>query len=279
MHCNSIFRKGALFIVVSMLLFSVSACRRVANTLSDPDDNGGYASDASRIELYNDDAISIADAAGVNYNSGFIGTEGCVTVATDTSSINVPHTLIIRFGNCAGLDGRIRKGAIIVSYYGEYTDPGQVHTITFDNYFINSTQMTGSIQTIRIDTTITGNWYYRINVNDSLNMSQDPQQSQYVVWNGALVRKWVQGYTTGDRSDDIFSISGSATLTRANLHVFTFGISTPLQMALSCNYAESGVVDVSGYNGARILNYGTGYCDPNAQLNIGVNTYNILLTQ
>ena len=281
MHCNSIFRKGAFFIVISMLLSCAFGCRRVANTLSNPDDNGGYASDASRIELYNDDAISITDAAGVNYNSGYIGTEGCVTVATDTTDI--PHTIIVRFGNCAGFDGKVRSGSIIVSYNGEYTDPGQVHTITFDNYFINSTQLTGSIQTIRIDTTITGNWYYRINVNDSLNMSQDPQQSQYVVWNGSLVRKWVQGYSVQgtdsmNRSQQIFSVSGSATLTRANLHVFTFSISTPLQVAIDCGFVESGVVNVSGYDGPRILNYGTGTCDPNAQLAIGVNTYEITLT-
>lgn len=279
MHCNSIFRKGAFFVLISVLLLSAPACKQAANIPSNPDDNGGYASDASRIELYNDDAISIADNAGVNYNSGYIGTEGNVTVATDT--IDNPHIIIIRFGDSACYDGRVRSGSIIVSYNGEYTAPGQVHTITFDNYFINNTQLTGNIQTIRIDTTIFGNWYYKEVVNDSLNMSQIPQQSQYVVWNGALVRQWVAGYSggNGDRSKDIFSISGSATLTRANLHAFTFGISTPIQVALSCNFAESGVVNISSYDGSRLLSYGTGYCDPNAQVTIGNNTYNITLTQ
>ena len=276
MHCNPNFRKGAFFVVISMLLFS--ACSRVTiNQLSDPDDNGGYASDASRIELYNNDAISIADAAGTTYVRDDIGNEGCVTVAVDT--LSPQHVLIIRFGNCTCLDGRTRKGAIMVSYQGNYSDSGQVHTITFQDYFINGTQLTGSIKSIRVDTTITGNWYYKISVNDSLNMSLDPLQSQYVVWTGTLVRKWVAGYLTLPRTDDIFSISGTATLTRPNLHKFSFNISTPLQFALNCDYAESGVVNVTGYNGPRILNYGTGYCDPNIQLSIKSEVYNLLLTK
>ena len=277
MHCNRIFRTGAFFIAFSMLL--VSACRRdVSNHLADADDNGGYASDLSRIELYNNDAVSIADAAGTNYNKDYIGIEGCVTVAVDTVS-PPPHVLIIRFGNCKSLDGRLRNGAIIVKYDGQYTDTAQIHTITFDNYYINGTQLTGSIKCIRVDTTIVGNWYYKISVNDSLNMSLDPLQSQYVIWTGTLVRKWVAGYATLDRSGDIFSVSGSGTLTRPNLHKFSCNISTPLQFAINCDYAESGVVNVTGFNGVRVLNYGTGYCDPNAQLNIGTAVYNFLLTK
>jgi hypothetical protein len=277
MHFNSILRKGAFILAIPMFLFS--ACRRdVTHALPDADDNGGYASDASRIELYNNDVVSIADAAGTDYNSVNIGAEGCVTVATDT--INVPHVLIIRFNNCTALDGRLRKGAILVSYDGQYTDSGKVHTIRFDNYWVNGTQMTGSIKSIRVDTTIVGDWYYKITVNDSLNMSQDPLQSQYVVWTGTLVRKWVQGFATpGNRADDIFSISGSTTLTRPDLNKFSFGISTPLQFALSCDYAESGVVNISGFKGTRILSYGNGNCDPNAQLSIGTDVYNLTMTK
>ena len=275
MHCNSTFRTGAFLMIISMWL--LSACSQGPSVPSNADDNGGYASDLSRIELYNNDVISIIDAAGFNYNRDYIGVAGCVTVATDT--INSPHTLIVRFNDCTGLDGRPRNGAILVSYDGQYTDSGKVHTITFDNYYINQTQMTGTIKVIRVDTTITGNWYYKVSVNDSLNMSLNPLQSQYVVWAGTLTRKWVQGAETLDRTDDIFSISGTANLTRPNLHQFGCGISTPLQFALNCDYAESGVVNISGYNGPRILNYGTGYCDPNAQLSIGTNVYDLILTK
>ena len=269
--------------MVSMLLFAACTPVRQAS-LTDVDDNGGYASDASRIELANNDVIDIADEAGTLYNAAYIATPSglglsSVTVGTDT--ISSPHTLIIRFGNSdlVCLDGRKRRGTIIVSYDGIYSDQKKVHTITFDHYFLNGNELTGTIQTIRVDTTITGNWYYNVVVNDSMNMSQDPLLSQYVVWTGNLVRKWVTGYASNDRNDDIFSISGAATLTRPNAHSFSFGISTPLQFAIGCDFAESGVANVTGYNGARILNFGTGNCDANAQLNIGVNVYQLTLTK
>ena len=283
MHCNSNFRKGIFFIAIPALLIAVSAflfaaCQKSNdNNLNNGDDQGGYASDASRIEWVTDDVISIADAAGQVYNGVYMGS--CCTVGTDT--VSNPHVLVIRFGSdaCVCADGRKRSGAIIVSYSGEYSDTNSLHTITFDNYYVNGNELSGQITTTRVDTTIVGNWYYKVAVNDSLNMTPDPLNSQFIVWNGKLVRKWVQGFDSPNRNDEIFSISGAATLTRPNNHSFNFNIATPLQFALSCNFCESGVVNVSGYDGARVLNYGTGTCDPYAQLNIGVHVYHLTLTQ
>jgi len=283
MHCISNFKKGAFLIIISTLLFTACSPTNPSG-LSNGDDNGGYASDGSRIELATDDAISIADEAGNLYNGAYLSAangSGLSTTTVGVDTISVPHTLSIYFGteDVVCFDGRKRRGSIFITYNGEYTDPGQVHTIFFDNYYINENQLSGTILTTRVDTTITGNWYYNVQVNDSLNMSQDPLQSQYVTWTGNVVRKWVTGYTTPDRNDDVFSISGNAVLMRPNGHSFTFGISTPIQMAIGCDFAESGVVNVSGANGLRILNYGQGNCDPNAQLNIGVNVYPLILTK
>ncbi len=284
MHFNSNLRKGALFMAVSALLFTAACKQAGPDNLKDGDDNGGYASDISRVEWVNNDVISIVDAAGTVYNGAYMRTtgttlSGCATVGTDT--VVSPHKLIIRFGdvNCVCQDGRKRRGSIIVTYDGQYFDTNAVHTITYDRYFVNDNELTGSVKTVRIDTTITGNWFYQVTVNDSLNMSQDPLQSQYVVWTGNLVRKWIGGATTGDRNDDVFSISGAATLTRANGHIFSCAISTPLQFAVNCDYAESGVVNVNGYNGTRRLDYGTGTCDAAAKLYIDVNSFPLTIVK
>lgn len=281
MHCNLNFRIGSFLALVSLLF--INSCRPDnTSVLSDSDDNGGYASDASRIEWVNNDVISIADVAGTIYNGAHMRTTYggiCATVGVDTFSS--PHVLVIRFGSeentCT--DGRRRKGAIIVKYDGRYNDTAQIHTITFDNYFINGNQLTGSIQTTRVDTTVTGNWYYKVFVNDSLNMAQYPLNSQFVTWKGNLVRKWLTGHLTADRFDDVFSISGSTTMVRPNGHQYSVGISTPWKIALTCDYVQSGVANITGYNGARRLDYGTGDCDANANLYIGVNSYGITLTK
>ncbi len=286
MHCNSIFRVGALFLFVSVLF--ASACSPSSSSvLSDEDDNGGYASDASRIEWANNDVISICDAAGSVYNGAFIRTTGttlgsCATVGTDTT--HDPHTLTIRFGptDCECLDGRKRRGTIVVSYMGRYNDTNKVHTISFDNYYINGNRLTGTLKTIRIDTTVVGNWYYSVLANDSMNISPDPLKSKFVVWKGSLVRRWIQGNTNPNttREDDVFSVSGTATLTRPNGHTFTCAISSPLQFATGCDFIQAGVIDVTGYNPpVRVLNYGFGGCDASAEVNISNNVYKMTLTK
>ena len=196
MHFNSNFRKGTLFIAAFMILFA--ACKRASkddNYLSDDDDRIGYAADISRIELANDDVISLADQAGTLYNATYIRKDNnsCATVATDT--VSAIHTLIIRFGNtnCECADGRKRRGAIIISYTGKYSDTGKMHTITYDNYYVNDNHLTGTVKVTRVNTTVTGDWYYRVQVNDSLNMSPDPLQSKFVIWSGSLTRKWIGG--------------------------------------------------------------------------------------
>jgi hypothetical protein len=270
-------------IIIALFLFAACSKKTETNGLND-DDNGGYASDISRINWVNSDVISLADAAGFVYNGAYMRTTtiGCATVGVDTTS--TMRQLTIRFGDkdCVALDGRARRGTIIIKYPGRYTDSGTVHTITFDKYYINGNNLTGTIKLVRVDSTFNGNWYYKAEINDSLNMSPDPLKSQYVVWKGNVVSKWLQGYTvygSGDRSDDIFSISGSAMLTRQNGHAFSCGISAPMQVALNCDYVQSGVVNVSSYNGQRIVDYGTGGCDAAAKLRIETATYDLRLTK
>lgn len=268
-----------------LAIFAIGGCKKTdSNPLTDADDDGGYASDASRIEWMSNDAISIADAAGTFYNGVYMKTTNtfgtCAIVAVD--SVSTPHTLTIRFGdvNCMCLDGKNRRGSIIVSYNGSYADSNKIHTISYDNYYVNDIRLSGTTKVTRVDTTVVGNWYYRVLVDDTMTT----KPNTYVTWKGALTRKWISGYNTGDRSDDAFSISGNTTLVRPNGHLFTFDIQTPLKFALNCDYAESGVVNVTGFNGdTRVLNYalgnnGTpGSCDNAAQLNIGVHVYQLKL--
>jgi hypothetical protein len=287
MRFISNFRNTAVFLVVSMLLFT--ACHRQSsnNPGLSADDNGGYASDASRIEFANDDAISLADVAGTTFNGADMRTSrttyigNCAIVGVDSVSTPGMTTVSIYFGDtdCVCQDGRKRKGNIYITYSGHYTDAGQLHVITFSNYNVNDNQLSGSITTMRVDTTVTGDWYYKVQVNDTLNVSQYPLNSQMTAEEANLERKWVSGYASSDRTLGVFSISGIATLTRGNGDAFTLNIATPLQIALNCNFIESGVIDVSSVAGSRTLDYGTGACDQYANLYIGVNTYQIGLVQ
>lgn len=283
MHYSTLLKRGALLAVFT--LFIMGGCKKTnTNAPGNEDDNGGYASDASRIEWLSNDAISICDAAGTFYNGAYMkatSTFGtCALVSVDT--LTNPRVLTVRFGNenCLCLDGKNRRGNIVVTFGGQYSDSNIQHVITYDNYYVNDVRLSGNTKVTRIDTTVVGNWYYRVKVDDT--MTRTP--NKYVTWKGALTRKWIAGFGTGDRSDDIYSISGNATLVRENGHLFTCDIQTPLRFALNCDYAESGVINVTGLGtDTRILNYALGnsggvdFCDNDAQLNAGSSVYHLTL--
>ncbi len=279
MTYRTILRKSAFIIAASVLTFA--GCKRDNNSapaLSGADDNGGYASDAAKAEQNSNDVISITDAAATSSGSNLrtTGTTigGCATVTNDTTT----GVLTIDFGStgCTCLDYKVRKGEIIVTYTGRYKDSGSVHTITYSNYFVNGNQIMGSKSVTNMGTNSSGQVYYNVVVNDSMNIGRD----SVITWTGTRTRTWMAGYSTADRSDDEYQIAGTTTLTRANGHVFTFDITTPLQVANSCPYIEAGAVDISSTTFAaspHILDYGSGNCDNEAQLTIGTHTYNITL--
>ena len=63
---KSLLRNGALIVMAGLLTFT--SCRRnnkdTTPALTSTDDNGGYASDAVKLDQNSNDVISISDAAG-----------------------------------------------------------------------------------------------------------------------------------------------------------------------------------------------------------------------
>jgi hypothetical protein len=249
-------------------------------TLTNADDNGGYASDAAKLDRNSNDAMSIADAAAATGGANLRTTAVYPLVTNDTTV--VPHVLTIDFGptDHTCLDGRVRKGMIIVTYTGHYKDSASTHTISYSGYYVDDVQLKGYKTVTNMGTNGLGQYWYSVNVHDSLVFSPDT----IVSWVGTRTRTWIAGYSTSDRSDDEYTIGGTTTLTRANGHVFTHTISTadPLHIKQSCPYIESGTVTISSTSfsgGDRTLDYGYGGggCDNKALLTIGTHTYVITI--
>jgi len=291
MSYKSLLRNGAFIIAASIL--TLAACKRSStdNTTATPaltsaDDNGGYASDAAKLETTSNDVISIADVAAAGDGSTLRTTaSSCATVTNDTAT----GLLIINFGttDCLCVDGKYRKGEIIVHYTGRYKDSGSVHTISYSSYFVNDNQVSGSKTVTNQGMNSSGQVWYTVDVNDSMTLTSD----SVITWTAHRTRTWLTGYTTATRTDDSYSIADqtgdSTVLKRANGHVFNFTITSPLTIAYGCDFIEAGTLQISsttftdGYD--RILNYSYGLgstpgeCDDLAQLTIGTHTYVITL--
>lgn len=273
-----------LFVYGLILSATLVSCNKDKDDAADPDSDTGQASDFALAEKTYNDALDIADEAGTTGSVGLKGDvagliSNCATVTHDT--LSVPHVITIDFGsvNCLCSDGKYRRGQILVTYTGQYLEPGHTHSITFNNYFVNDNQVTGT-------KTVTNNGYntanhltFSVSVNGQLILANN---AGTISWVSEREREWIEGDNTPEKSDDVFLLSGSATVTRLNGSTSTHTITTPLRMERSCQfrYPVSGVVLIERTNRPdRTLDYSymNSQCDKVATVTINGVSYNISL--
>jgi len=268
----------AASLIIAISLLSFTACRKASDT-----EDTGYATDHATLEKTFSDAQSITDEAGsdgslTNYKVvGSTNTilSSCATVTNDTTVS--PHKLTVDFGtsNCLCNDGVYRRGQIIVTYLGRYKDIGSTHTITFNNYFQNDNGVSGTKTVSYTTNDAAGNPVYNISVTGQIVLANS---AGTISWTSTRTRTWLSGYTTKSWSDDVYEISGNGTITRANGKTFDMLITTPLHIAMDCRWIESGVVQITPSGAtARILDYGNGTCDAQANYTVNGKTYSVTL--
>ncbi|MBI1837517.1 MAG: hypothetical protein HYR91_09665 [Flavobacteriia bacterium] len=288
--------KNKLSLIVAGALISISivGCKKKdtnnSNSNTNTNSDVSTATDNNLADAAFNDVQNISDQAstgtlvfysplysgdGKEINSDQYAKSSCATITHDT--VSVPHLLTIDFGtvNCQCNDGKNRRGKILVSYQGHYRDSASVHTITFDNYFVNDNQILGTKTVTNNGHNANGNLTYSIHVNGQVIKANN---GGTITWLSDRIREWTVGENTLTWADDVYSITGNGSGTSASGVAYTINITTPLVRALICHWFESGVVDVtpSGLP-TRTINYGTSGCDANATVTINGTTYPILL--
>ena len=200
----------------------------------------------------------------------------CANVAHDTTSS--PKTITIDFGsiNCLGNDGRNRRGKIIVSYEGKYRDTNSMHTISFDNYFVNDNEVLGT-KTVRNNGLNSNNKIsFSIEVDGKLIKSNS---TDTIKWLSTRTRTWEEGSSTVfNWLDDVYLISGNASGINSAGISYTVNITSPLKRSLNCNWIESGVIEVQPEGKVvRTLDYGSGSYDANAVITISGLSFPIVM--
>lgn len=250
----------------------------VAATTADTEDIS-YIEDQANTEQVYDEVSTLADKAVFEGASALKGgsytLSGCATVTNDTTA--TPHVLTIDFGpaNCLCADGRYRRGKIIVTYNGRYKDSGHVHTTTFDGYHVDDNKVLGSKQMTNMGHNSSGQTYYNISVN---GMIVKATTGDTVTRVASRTRIWIAGERTLAKNDDAYEITGNDSTIRASGRIFTAVITSPLLIAVNCNWIKQGVIQITPQGGmTRTLDYGTGNCDRQATVTVNSNSRTILL--
>lgn len=253
-----------------------SACNRRDK---DRDNDTELASDNTLFENTYNDVLNMADESSEKNTgdnlSNFKTASNCATITHDT--LSSPKTITIDFGstNCLCNDGRNRRGKVLVNYTGKYRDSGSVHTITFDNYFVNDNQVMGSKTVSNMGKNVSNQSYFNIVVNGLIIKATSGDS---IVWSSNRTRTWTNGESSiGDKSDDVYEITGSASGTKGST-AYTMTIIQPLVKAHACGYISKGIMEVQPSGKLlRTIDFGNGTCDNTAQVTIGGNVYTIIL--
>ena len=247
MYAKKISTFIAVAVIGSSLLFT--SCKKDASKDSDVES----AENNSLAEASFNDVTTISDQAAIggsvnmrladgSREDGSLGS-GCATVTIDT--VSTPHIITIDFGssNCVCNDGRTRRGKILLSYSGRYREAGTAISITFNNYFVNDNQLTGTKTITNQGLNNAGNLVYKIDVNGQVIKANG---GGTISWTSSRQREWTAGASTPlVWSDDAYSITGTASGTNASGKSYTINITKPLVRKMSCRWFESGTLDVT----------------------------------
>lgn len=228
-----------------------------------------------------DEAASMGDLISYKTSSETDALLGlCVKVSRDTVSESPTKILTIDFGsvNCVCKDGRSRRGKIIVKHTGQYLDSGATKIVTFDNYFVNDNQVTGT-------RTVTNNGH---NISNNLNWTITEKGSIVLVsgagkisWDSYRNRELIAGESTLELSDNEYSITGKASGVNAKNLAYTANITSPLirKMTLGCrkHFVKGTIVMTPSGKLARTIDFGNGECDNLATVSINGKSKQITL--
>lgn len=270
----------AILASVSLISLALSSCRKEEFITAEMVQT---ATNNSMAELYDNDAQNMIDEAATSGNLQTYKTDedasllsACATVIRDTTSS--PKMVTIDFGttNCTGNDGRVRRGKIIATYTGAYRDAGTVINITYDNYFVNDAQVSGSRTITNTGTDSLG--FPQFDVQASIQIDL-PNGGGTISRNSSRTRSWIAGSATSIRTDDVYSITGTASGINASGNAYNVLVIEPLIRNLACRrHFTQGIVqiDVAGRSSRR-LDYGNGICDDAAVLTVNGRTRTINL--
>jgi hypothetical protein len=260
-----------------------SACRKNKDEDILDKDTSSASDNAFAENTYNDVNNMADEAAKGNLSSYVIANSSddrnmlstCATITRDTTVS--PRLITIDFGasNCLCSDGRYRRGKVLVSYLGRYKDSASVHTITFNNYFVNDNQILGTKTVTNNGHNPAGHLNWSVQVNGQIIKASN---GGTVTWTSSRNREMIAGELTTAWNDDVYLITGSANGTNAAGNNFSAIITTALRREIGCRHFVSGVIQFTpSGKPTRIIDFGNGACDNLATVTINGNTYNITL--
>jgi hypothetical protein len=277
------------YVVAAGVMFT--SCKKDAEMPVQPTETA--VEDNSNAMAESDEVLAISEEEMISNNSNMRidatketheNSHGATITFTPKGS-NQTGSILIDFGTTgiqSPIDGKTRKGKILVTFNGKYRVPGTTQTITFNNYQVNGNKIEGT--KVLSHKAEDGTYSTTIVVTGGKISYTD---NTVLEWNSERIRTWNLNGTLLNRQDDEFTVSGTANGKSRDGKAFSalIPVATPLLWKVSC-FNESRFVAVSGIlkvspEGAleRTVNYGNGACDRNVVVSAGNFTATVTLNK
>jgi len=265
-------------------LLVLASCRKERQEL---DSDTASAAEYAVADAAFADVANIADEAYSGnldtYRTSEGGVQGTLSACADLTIDTLAKSMVIDFGtvNCECADGVFRRGKILVSWTGAYRDSGSSHTITFNDYFVNSNQILGTKTDVNNGINTNGNLSFSVSVNGSIVW--DPQSAGGAGTSTIVsisTREWICGASQPVCRDDVYLISGTAAGETRTGNAYTMSTSQPLKKEIGWRHFTDGILQFTPSGKfTRTIDYGyvNGGRDALAQVAINGYTFNIQL--
>lgn len=196
----------------------------------------------------------------------------CLTITKIISSNSIHVTFDYGEG-CVNRNDNFLNGKIIMTVGFDFADKAVTIDYTFDNFYFNNKKVEGEIHKTRIRINENG-FPQAIIIKDIKIIWED---GIFVTVKGERKREWIEGFDNKIWGDNVFSITGTWTITQKDGTVNTASVIEPLIRKSACKFMVSGVVEIRQNERVCSLNYGSGECDNKAILTCGDKQHEIQL--
>jgi hypothetical protein len=223
----------------------------------------------------NSDAENVLNEAAVDKGfsgetpAGITTTMNVLSCASVTVTPGFPKTISIDFGTgCTSGNGITRSGKITVTLSDSLRKSGSIAVMTFDNYYVSGFKKEGTVTWTNTSQGATKSWSRKCE-----NGKVTAPDGHYWLHSGSQDVVQTEGSSTPlNLLDDVFSITGSHTVTNAAGKTRTCEIMEALEKKVICENIDMGKIKIQGPNHFAVLDFGDGTCDRIATITIDGNT-------
>lgn len=172
-------------------------------------------------------------------------------------------TITIDFGEgCEGKHGRVRSGKIVITYTDRKFVPGAVHTMTFEDFYVDGRKVEGT--RTRTNISDSENDYLRFRIaleNGKITWEDGTYSTREAIWETSRIR------TPNPINDERIRTGNASGMTREGVN-YTLTITKPIVWKRGCLQSVRVMIPVEGakvkeFGDGKVItiDYGDGTCD------------------